>query len=42
MKVSMNGLRKNLSDEVRGYVGSLNCIYDPNDEDFAEIEIELP
>jgi|GEM_PF-2399922 len=73
MNVSMNGLRRNLSnatidlmhqlakiidehetyegeyepitkrmDEVRGYVGALNCTYNPDDEDFKEIEIELP
>ena len=73
MNVSMNGLRKNLSnatkdlmeqvaelikkheeyegeyeslikrmDEVRGYVGTLNCISNPDDKDFQEIDIHLP
>ena len=29
-------------DELRSIIGGLNCIYDPEDENFAELEIELP
>jgi len=71
LKVSMDGLRRNLSNatkdlmeelaevikendiecddllkkmnEVRGMVGMMNCVYDPdNSDDMNEIGIELP